>query len=493
MKQELKELLVVQEGMLWATIQNAVHNAVVQVCAQVIQFNWLEPYSVEDQFENRGSGFIIDEQGSIITNAHVVNEASHIWIYIPILGQQPVQVKLVSCCPDLDVALLRIVPTDLKNIKKILKALPILVFGNSDELSRAQGVMAMGYPLGQYQIKSSTGVVSGRESILGRSLIQITAPINMGSSGGPLLNIKGEVVGVTVAMASQASSIGYALASNDILMVIEDMFAQSFVKTPFLGARFVYANDKKTLFLSNPEPAGLYISTVFKNSLFDKIGIQSGDMLYSCDGHKIDAFGDTDVAWTTDKVSLYDLIMRVKIGETIALVIYRKGVKKVITCKISVEEPFAIRMRYPSCENIEYEIIAGLVIMELAENHLEYLKAERPDLAKYMIPENRLKPVLIITSILSGSLAHICRTLSVGDVIRTINKKEVSTLAELRYVVEHNELCDLFAIETDCDILAVFSWEEIIADENRLSKACKYPISEMVKKVQKNKKMQIKK
>ena len=132
-------------------------------------------------------------------------------------------------------------------------------------------------------------------------------------------------------------------------------------------------------------------------------------------------------------------------------------------------------------------------MMELAENHLEYLKAERPDLAKYMIPENRLKPVLIITSILSGSLAHICRTLSVGDVIRTINKKEVSTLAELRYVVEHNELCDLFAIETDCDILAVFSWEEIIADENRLSKACKYPISEMVKKVQKNKKMQIKK
>ena len=289
---EATQSLAVHEGAFWPSIEHTIYNAVVQICAQISPFNWLEPYKNNDPFEMRGSGFIIDQAGHIITNMHVINEANHIWIHIPLLGRQAIEVQVLSDCPDIDIALLQIVSNDLKKIKKVLKDIPFITFGDSDTLQRAESVMALGYPLGQSCLKSTTGVVSGREYVLDQSLIQMTAPINGGSSGGPLLNNKGQVVGVTVATLTDAQNVGYAVPSNTILVILEDLFSTKLVSKPTLGARFVYSNDKKAELLGNPLPAGLYVSAVYAPSLLSKAGIKKGDMIYEFGGYALDEYGD---------------------------------------------------------------------------------------------------------------------------------------------------------------------------------------------------------
>ncbi len=480
-----EEVYLVQEGAYWAKIQTAAQNTVVQIFAQVGRFNWLEPYKIEEQYENRGSGFLINERGYLITNAHVIDNAKHIWIHIPALGQQPLTVNVVGVCPDRDLALLRLTDSALQNIRSQLGGIPYLSFGDSDYVQRADSVLVLGYPLGQYRLKSATGIISGRELMFGQSLIQITAPVNVGSSGGPLLNTRGEVIGIATAMISFAHNIGYAIPINELRIIIDDLYTDKFVRKPFFGARFVFASDEKAQFLHNPIPAGLYISTVFKGSLFEKIGVQAGDMLYEFHGFRLDPYGETNVPWTLDKVSLYELASRMKVGDTIGMVIYRHGKRMDIQFTVEFTEPFAIRRKYPDYEPIVYDMIGGLIIMELTVNHIPLLMKITPTLIKYKEPENRIDPVLIITHILPGSYASQLRTLRPGDIIRDINGNLVTTIEEWKQAVQKSLTTGLLTLKTDRDVLVVFSLARLLAEEQQLSKAFSYPITATIDQLQK--------
>ena len=209
-----KEVVVIKSTADWTNIEEVAQASVVQVFAHVGEFNWIEPYKMAEQLENRGSGFLINQDGYIVTNSHVVAEAKRIWVTLPIFGRRIIHVDIVGFCPDRDLALLRIVPEELEEIRSTLGELPSLDFGDSDLVKRTDNVMVLGYQMGQYRLKSSTGVVSGREASRGQAFIQFTAPINPGSSGGPLLNEYGQVIGITLAMMMDTQSIGYAIAIN---------------------------------------------------------------------------------------------------------------------------------------------------------------------------------------------------------------------------------------------------------------------------------------
>src|SRR5205807_3208889 len=113
-------------------------------------------------------------------------------------------------------------------------------------------VLALGYPLGQQSLKSTNGIVSGREY----NMIQISNAINPGSSGGPLLNTRGEVIGINTAGIVDAQNIGYAIAVNDFNIVLPDMKKTRIVRKPFLGVLFNNASAALTEFLGNPVPGG---------------------------------------------------------------------------------------------------------------------------------------------------------------------------------------------------------------------------------------------
>ncbi|MDR3550982.1 MAG: trypsin-like peptidase domain-containing protein [Candidatus Babeliales bacterium] len=490
-KQQKQPIFLIQGAIDWTRIESIVQNAVVQVFAQVGSFNWLEPYKVEEEAENRGSGFLIDRDGYIITNAHVVDEAKRIWVHIPILGRQMILVEVVGFCPDRDLALLRIVPEKIKEIRKLLGEIPFLTFGDSDQIARTDNVMVLGYPLGQYRLKSSTGVVSGRESSGGQAFIQFTAAISEGSSGGPLLNEIGQVVGIAIAIAPEGNNVGYAIAINELKLILEELRTKKLVRIPMLGVQFVYSNDSKAEFLGNPKSGGLYIIKVLKNSLFEKAQVLVGDMLYEFNGFAIDAYGDTTAPWGDDKASLTDIMARIKIGQKVRFVIYRNGKKMVKNITWDLVDPYSIREMYPDYETVEYETIAGMVILQLADNHFPLLLETAADLICYAKPEKKIDPVLVITNVLPGSLAQQLYALLPGDIIRDVNGMKVTTLAMLRKAISASLKTGFLSITTERDIFAVFDIKSLLKDERELSRDFAYPLSatvqQLIKKIDKDK------
>lgn len=478
-----KQSIIFSDPTNWTKLQEVMHNAVVQVFAQVGRFNWLEPYKIEEESESRGSGFLISEEGYIVTNAHVVHEAKRVWVHMPFFGREVIHVDVVGFCPERDLALLRIKPKELADIKARLQIVPFLRFGDSDLVRPTDSILVLGYPLGQYRLKSTMGIVSGREAGYGQALIQMTAPVNPGSSGGPVLNSQGEVIGITIAMIYPANSVGYAIPINELKQILDNLYTENFVRIPFLGAQFIASNDSKAEYLGNPKPAGLYICKVLKDMLFDKAGIKAGDMLYEFNGFRLDAYGETIAPWSNDKTPFTDLIARVNIGEEIFVVIYRDGKRFEIKFKYELLPPYPIRRMYPDYENIEFETIAGMVIMQLAENHLPILLDYAPDLIKYMEAQEKEFPKLVITHVIPGSLSYQLRSILPGDIIKEVNGVKVTVIDELRAALEKSVSANYLTLITGRDIFAAFSLEDILADELHLSKDFIYPLSKTVERL----------
>jgi serine protease Do len=258
-----------------------------------------------------------------------------------------------------------------------------LPLGDSDLLKRTDPILVLGYPLGQFRVKSSTGVISGWESGAGRSWIQITAPINPGNSGGPLVNQLGQVIGMAVSAVFDSQNVGYAIPSSELKIVLDSLYASGLVRRPYLGVAFNFGSDALASFLGNPVPSGLYINRVLERSLAARAGLQAGDMLYDFNGFKVDAFGDVSVPQSSDKVSIFDLLSRLRVGQDIHVVIYRKGKKHALSCKFELIEPYPVRTVYPDYEQIDYEAIAGMVIMQLTDDHINLLVDQAPYLLEY--------------------------------------------------------------------------------------------------------------
>lgn len=461
-------------------IRNSIEDAVVQVFSQVVPFNWREPYRSGEQHEQRGSGFFIDEHGYIITSAHVVDEATTVWIQLPPFGQKTFFVDVVGFCPEGDLALMLLHEEDRALIVETLGHIPWISLGDSDLVRRTDEITVLGYPLGQYRIKSLTGVVSGWETGIGRALIQITAPINPGNSGGPLIDEAGQAIGIAIAAVFPAQNVGYAIPINELKLVLADLVANPLVRRPSLGIAFTYANDALASYLKNPLPAGLYINRVLEHSLAADAGLLEGDMLYQLNGMTIDAYGDASVSWTTEKVSIHDIISRLSIGDQLRLTIYRNGEPKEMTIEVQLKPPYPIRATYPDYEEIDYEIIAGMVVMSLTENHIAELIQEAPYLLEYTKIERKVEPLLVISHILPGSVSQLIRSLQPGMIIAELNGIPVHTLAEFRQALLTSIKTGFLTIKTTANIMAALAFDTVLTDEQRLADLFGYELSETI-------------
>lgn len=477
---------MITASQLWRPVQDRVRDTVVQLFVQLSAVDLLEPYKTPQQGSACGSGFFINDEGYLITNAHVVISAKTIWGQIPSLGKHIIDFDVVGMSPERDLALLRVTKEGRELITKELGGVPYLSLGDSDLVRRSDDVLALGYPLGQQSVKSTNGIISGHE----HHLIQMSAPINPGSSGGPLLNIKGEVIGVNSSGITEAQNVGYAIPINTLKTILNDLYEVKILRKPFLGVRFNNSTETLTKFLGNPFPGGCYIIETIKGSPLEKAGVMRGDMIYEINGHAVDMYGDMSVPWSEDKISIIEYPLRLAIGDTITIVAFRKGQKKQFTVTLELPELQAIRAIYPGYESVDYEIFGGMVVQELNVNLIRLIGDHAPGLRKYAELKHQSEPVLIITHVFPDTQLYRGRNLPIGATLSEINGIKIKTLNDFRQVIKNSATKEYFTIAADDNvsraaeaIFIVLDMHKIVDQETRLARDYRYQLSDTVKEV----------
>ena len=264
-----------------------------------------------------GSGFVISDDGLILTNKHVVSDADAEYTVFTNDGKK-YPAKVVAKDPNNDIAVLKVEAT-----------LPAAKLGDSDNLRLGQTTIAIGNALGEFRNTVSVGVLSGLSRTVTASgagigvekidgVLQTDAAINLGNSGGPLLNLRGEVIGINTAIASGAQNIGFAIPINHAKRAIESVKKTGSIKTPYIGVRYIVINEDiaKSQKLSLTEGALVRGDSngaaVMKNSPAEKAGIKAEDIIISVNGEKI-----------KDDITLSSLVQKNNIGDTVTLSIQR--------------------------------------------------------------------------------------------------------------------------------------------------------------------------
>ncbi|OGH35107.1 MAG: hypothetical protein A2958_02435 [Candidatus Levybacteria bacterium RIFCSPLOWO2_01_FULL_38_13] len=286
-------------------------------------------FDVPDTEErNIGSGFIISENGLIVTNKHVVSDKEATY-QIVTSDDKKYSVQRIFRDPLNDIAILKVNFSDNPGTR--LKSVEL---GDSSKLEVGQFVIAIGTALGKFRNTVTTGVVSG----LGRGItagsefegfverldnvIQISAAVNPGNSGGPLVNSAGQVIGVNTAIARGGQNIGFALPINTVKEAVSNFNEHGEIVRPYLGV--VYRIVTRDVALLNEVPQGALVQEVIEGSGADKVGVRQGDIITTVEGKKIEEIND-----------LADTIKDKKVGDRLTLVIWRDGKTQEVRATLS--------------------------------------------------------------------------------------------------------------------------------------------------------------
>ncbi len=233
-----------------------------------------------------GSGFIIDSNGIVVTNNHVIKGAEDILVRVN--GDKEYKAKIIGADPLSDIAVLQMETKD--------KFTPVK-FGNSDKSRIGDWVIAIGNPFGLGGTVTS-GIISARNRSIGLSryedYIQTDASINQGNSGGPLFNMDGDVIGINTAILGQSGSIGigFAIPSNSAKKVIDQLIEFGETKRGWLGVRIQYVTKEIAEVEKLDKPRGALVASVAENSPSDKAGILSGDIILEFNGELINEMSE---------------------------------------------------------------------------------------------------------------------------------------------------------------------------------------------------------
>jgi S1-C subfamily serine protease len=287
----------------------------------------INPYQYSDRVSRTvGSGFIVDPSGLILTNAHVVFGRTVIGVTLDNGSSLPAH--LVGADPIFDIAVLRIPPpSDGK--------LPTLALGDSDTVRVGEDVLAIGNPLGLDQTLTR-GIVSAINRLLPdvslsllEPLIQTDAPINLGNSGGPLLNLCGEVIGITSAVIPEAQNIGFAIPINLVKAVLPSLLAHGRLIRAWLGVHGQLVGQPLREVLRIPLADGLLVETVDPGSPAEQAGLRGGQLEIAIGGQSLLVGGDiiTSINGTAlDSPEALERVMRgLQVGGKAKLAVFRDG------------------------------------------------------------------------------------------------------------------------------------------------------------------------
>lgn len=304
-------------------IETAITQAVSQVGPAVVTVvsvtsGQLTPFGFTSDSEASGSGVIVSADGQILTNNHVIEGASQVSVVFANGDQRTA--KIVGTDQYADLAVL-----------KVDGEMPaVAVLGNSDNLKPGESVIAIGSPLGDFKNTVTVGVISATGRSIDTSsgytlegLIQTDAAINQGNSGGPLVNLAGQVVGINTLIVRSSNSgtvaegLGFAIPSNTAQAVASQIIANGYVSRPYMGISWQWITPQISMAYRLPVEWGVYVSAVDSGSPADQGGIQRGDIITSIGG----------VALNSDNTYINTLFNH-QSGETVTVEINRNGTTK---------------------------------------------------------------------------------------------------------------------------------------------------------------------
>ena len=281
---------------------------------QVYAKNVQAVVAIHSQYSNgigAGSGFILSEDGYVVTNYHVIEGANQVAV-VTHNGKSSLA-EVIGYDAGNDVALLKI---DGKN-------LPFVTLGSSDALSVGDCVAAIGNPLGELTSTLTVGYISAKDRVVDTdgtviNMLQTDAAINSGNSGGPLFDMNGKVIGIITAKYSGNSGsgatiegLGFAIPIDDVAGMISDLKEYGYVTGPYLG---VYVRDVEESAQYYGLPAGAYVESTEKGYAAEAAGIRAGDIIVNVGGYDVDSV-----------TTLTRMLRKFKAGDTISVTVYRSG------------------------------------------------------------------------------------------------------------------------------------------------------------------------
>ena len=354
-----------------------------------------------------GSGFIISEDGIVVTNNHVIEGAED--VYVRVNGDQEFKAKILGADPGMDLAVLK--------MESDQKFIPV-EFGDSDKARIGDWVLAIGNPFGLGGTVTA-GIISARNRSIGLSryedFIQTDASINQGNSGGPLFNMDGDVVGINTAILGQSGSIGigFSIPSNSAKRVINQLIEFGETKRGWLGVRIQTVTKEIAEVEKLDKPRGALVASVAEGSPSDKGGIKPGDIILEFDGKPIKEMGE-----------LPKIVAQTDVGKKVDVKIWRN--KREITKVITLG-------RLETSEDFKQKTI---ITEKPKEVEIEGLKVtvrliDKKDIEDRQLPRNTTG--VLITKIAEDSPVNYLQT---GDIIVEAQKKKINTIGDLENIIK---------------------------------------------------------
>lgn len=364
-------------------------------------FGFSEPQYISKTMP-MGSGVFVSSDGYIVTNNHVISNSEN--IEVTLYDKRTYPAKIVATDPSTDIALLKI---DADN-------LPYLNFGNSDDLRVGEWVLAVGNPFNLTSTVTA-GIVSAKARNIGisspfsiESFIQTDAAVNPGNSGGALVNIRGELVGINTAIASQTGNyVGYSFAvpSNIVKKVVSDFIKYGEVQRAYLGVSIRQVDDEfaKERGLSTTE--GVYIQNVYENSSAQDAGLQVGDVIISINNNPV-----KDIPQLQEQIGQFEPGQKITVG-------YIRGSKKLTTDVVLKNTK-----NTTGIIKSDYSNVLGAKLQPAPSSELRRL---------------RLSSGVKVKQLYSGKLKSL--GMKEGFIITAINKQIVRSPEEVELILNHTK------------------------------------------------------
>ena len=363
----------------------------------------------ERKASSLGSGFIIKEDGIVITNNHVIANAEDILIRV---GDKEYSAEVIGADPYMDLAVLK--------MKTKEKFKPVS-FGDSSKARVGDWVVAIGNPFGLGGTVTS-GIISARNRQIGltryEDFIQTDASINQGNSGGPLFNLKGEVIGVNTAIIAPGQSgsigIGFAIPANAASNVIDQLIKFGETKRGWLGVRIQEVTKEIADVEKLKKPEGALVASVGQNSPAEKAGIKAGDIILEFDGKKINTMK-----------KLPNVVASTEVGKSVELKIWRN--KKLISKRLTLgrlETSDEFKETKPKIVKKDEEIDSLKIAVREINN--EDISSRNLD--------KKIKGVVITDIANRSPLANL---VSVNDIIIEVQKTPIKSVVDLKKIVNN--------------------------------------------------------